>query len=179
MNLRRLLSLAPAFGLSLLIGAGACDSKPAGDAGTTGEGPACEDEWVEKPDLETTEDISTHWGSACSTDADCAHIEDGECFLDTIDVYEIPGGVCSKRCDLPDSGTTVVLDDLNCDPDGGVACMGAKGVFSACLPPCTSNSQCGRAGFGCIRMPVISAAGDASFCLMNPDACCLDPSMCT
>jgi hypothetical protein len=125
-------------------------------------------------------DTQTSWGTPCTTDADCAHLgEMGECFENVLGVYELPGGACTVRCELPDSGTTVVEDDPQCDPNGGIACMGAKGIFSACLPPCTDDSQCGREGYGCIRMPTISAEGDAKFCLMNPDACCLDPTMCT
>lgn len=186
MKLRGLSALAPIFAIACLAMTPACDSSEADDSASTGsgtsggEGPACEDEWVENKMVDPATDITTHWGSPCDSDADCAHLgENAECFTDVLGVYELPGGACTVRCELPDSGTTVVLDDPTCDPNGGIACMGAKGIFSACLPPCTEDSQCGREGYGCIRMPTISAEGDATFCLMNPDACCLDPSMCT
>jgi len=171
--------LAPVLGLLLSIGTSACDdSSSASDE--TGGGPVCGEQWVEKPDLDTATDVMTEWGSPCETAADCSHLgADAECFLETIGVFELPGGVCSKRCTLPDSGTTVVLDADECDPAGGVACVGAKDIFSACMPPCSSDSECGREAYGCIRMPVISAPSDSTFCLMDPDACCLDPTMCT
>jgi hypothetical protein len=186
MKLRSLSCIAPLLGLALLVATPACgdssseDTSGSSGSGETGSGLACADEWVEKPDLMSSEDKTAHWGTACTSDSDCAHLGEGAvCFPDALGVFELPGGACSKYCDLPDTATTVVPDDPQCDPDGGVACMGAKDIFSACLPTCESDSECGREGYACINMPVISAPTDPTFCLMNPDACCLDPTMCT
>ncbi len=188
MKLRGFSALASVFALAALGFTPACDDSSADDTtssgsgseGDDGSGLACEDEWIEDKMVDPAMDIQDVWGTPCESDADCAQLgENGECFTDVLGVYSLPGGACSIRCTLPDAGTTVVEDAEECDPNGGIACMGAKDIFSACLPPCTSDSQCSREGYGCIRMPTISAEGDASFCLMNPNACCLDPSMCT
>ena len=72
-----------------------------------------------------------------------------------------------------------MLDDLTCDPNGGIACVGAMGLFTACANPCSEDSECSREGYACIAMPVISSPGDQTFCLMNEAECCLDPTMCT
>ena len=50
--------------------------------------------------------------------------------------------------------------------------FGAKDIFEACSPECTSHEQCGRDGYMCRQMPEIAQPDDPMFCLM-PD-CCLD-----
>jgi len=147
-------------------------SGEAGEAGETGAD-ACAEEFVTKDNADAP-DTMTRFGTPCLTDADCSHLgETGECFEDVLGIYELPGGFCSIRCDLPDTSTTFVNDDPQCDAEGGVTCVGAKGLFSACIQPCTEDSNCSREGYGCVRMPTISIEGDPLFCLMNQDECCL------
>jgi hypothetical protein len=110
------------------------------------------------------------WSSACTEDADCvALLGEGAYCEDTAVIYELPGGYCTKPCDVP-TGMTVVLDDPACDPAGGVNCVGVDGFFEACVPSCTDDAQCNRAGYYCRQMPMIANPDDPSFCLM-PDCC--------
>ena len=112
------------------------------------------------------------WGAPCNVDADCVPLigEGAECVKQAV-IYEMPGGYCSKPCTLPDADTRFVLDAEDCDPEGGVACIGQKGIFERCAVVCSDDMQC-RDGFQCRVMPMIGAEGDATTCLM-PD-CCLD-----
>ncbi len=113
------------------------------------------------------------WGAPCTSDAECvALIGEGAVCQTMAVIYELPGGYCSKPCSLPDDATRVVMDDPQCDPAGGVACIGAKGYFESCAVICTDDMQCNRDGYTCQPMPMISQEGDPSFCLM-PE-CCID-----
>lgn len=116
--------------------------------------------------------IMETWGAACKTNADCvALIGDPEAICDTMAVvYELPGGYCTKPCTLPDMETRAVPDAADCDPNGGVTCLGVKGTFERCGVPCSDDNQCNRGGYECRQMPLISQAEDPSFCLM-PDCC--------
>ena len=85
-------------------------------------------------------------------------------------IYELPQGFCTKPCMLPDSTTSNVPNDPQCDPAGGVDCIGNQLVFQYCAVPCTDDNQCNRDGYMCRRMPMISSEGDPTYCLM-PDCC--------
>jgi hypothetical protein len=143
------------------------------DAGSEGE-PACpEGETPEQGTGGSTEPLQQTWGAACNADADCvALLGEGATCLDLAVVYELPGGYCTKPCTLPDSTTTAVLDDLACDPAGGVACVGQKPLFEYCAVPCDDHQQCDRPEYMCRRMPTIAKETDPALCLM-PD-CCLE-----
>ena len=149
------------------------------ETGESGDGDACASDFVDKPNASAT-DVMTDFGAACSADADCSDLGDGaKCQQDVLGVFELPGGFCTKSCELPDTDTTFLNDATDCDAGGGVSCVGAAGLFTACARPCTEDSECSREGYGCIRMPVISGPDDETFCLMNEATCCLDPDMCT
>ena len=126
--------------------------------------------------FDTTDGTSTPimetWGAACTTDADCvALIGDPAAICDTMAVvYELPGGYCTKPCVLPDAQTRSVPDDPQCDPNGGVTCLGVMGTFERCAIPCTDSQQCNREGYECRLLPIVGMEGDPSFCLM-PDCC--------
>lgn len=119
-----------------------------------------------------TNPLMQTWGAACTTNADCvALIGDPDAICDTTAVvYELPGGYCTKACTLPDADTRAVLDDPQCDPAGGVACLGVMGTFERCAIPCTDDNQCNRGGYMCRQLPLVSLPEDPSFCLM-PDCC--------
>jgi len=112
------------------------------------------------------------WGASCTTDADCvALIGDPAAVCDTMAViYEMPGGYCTKPCSLPDLETQAVLDDPQCDPAGGVACIGSMGTFERCGIVCTDDMQCNRDGYICRQLPLIAQPDDPRLCLM-PDCC--------
>jgi hypothetical protein len=131
----------------------------------------------EQMEIDTTDgapgDLQQTWGAACATNDDCVALlgEGAECLFLAV-AYELPGGYCAKPCTLPGS-ETIVQDDPNCDPGGGVDCIGSSSVgFSYCAAVCTDDSQCSRDGYTCRLMPQISAEGDDNFCLMP--LCCLD-----
>lgn len=111
------------------------------------------------------------WGAPCSTDDDCVALlgEGAEC-ADMAVIYELPGGYCTKPCSLPDTETTVQLDHPDCDPNGGVACVGQKPLFEQCILPCTDDQQCNRDGYYCDLMPMLGKETDPTFCLM-PECC--------
>jgi hypothetical protein len=112
------------------------------------------------------------WGAACTTNEDCvALIGDPAAICDTMAVvYELPGGYCTKECALPDAETRAVFDAPDCDPAGGVACIGVMGTFERCGIVCTDDMQCNRGGYECRQMPLVSLPEDPSLCLM-PDCC--------
>ena len=118
------------------------------------------------------------WGAPCATNDDCVPLlgEGAECLFQAV-VYELPMGYCSKPCSLPNDTATVALDAPDCDPAGGVHCIGQMTVgFEYCAVPCTDNSQCTREGYECRQMPMIAQPEDPMFCLI-PD-CCLGECMC-
>lgn len=177
----RLSASLSCLALCLLVFASACDNgDDSGDdtaAETTGPAPQpCGTEWAEKSGTGTS--IMDMWGAPCMSSADCVPLlgEGAECITNILGVYDLPGGFCSKYCDLPDSGTSFLLDSEQCDPAGGVACVGAQGLFTACIIPCTSSDECGREGYGCRTMPTLAAEGDPTFCLMSPTDCCTTDS---
>jgi hypothetical protein len=139
---------------------------------------ACGEEYVEKDD--TTPSIMETWGAACMVDADCeAGLGAGaKCVTNILGVFDLPMGYCSRECEVGSTDVTFVLDSPDCDPNGGVACVGIDGQFTACALPCTNDSECGREGYACQIMPLIGAEGDQTFCLMNPTACCTTPGTC-
>ena len=144
-----------------------------GNAESTGTagGEACwPDDGVE-PDPEFSR-MGT-WGAPCETDAQCVELigEGAICMEDAV-IYEMPGGYCSKPCSLPDDVTTFVLDAPDCDPAGGVLCVGADGFFERCVLECTAAEHCDRDGYFCRLMPLIGAEGDPRICMM--DDCCED-----
>lgn len=118
------------------------------------------------------EPIMQTWGAACTSNEDCIDlIGDPAAVCDfAAVVYELPGGYCTKPCVLPDFETRAVLDDPQCDPEGGVACLGVMGTFERCAIPCTESAQCNREGYECRLLPLIGVEGDPTFCLM-PDCC--------
>lgn len=174
------------FALAALL-VGACDGKTGSGATTasasgyddsghqaeaanegTDGGKAC---WPEAPPTDPELSVMTEWGSGCEVDADCVAAlgPDAVCIREAI-IYEMPSGYCSKPCRLPADDVTVVRDDPECDPDGGVHCVGVRGVFQRCIAECTDPAQCGREGYSCQRMPLIGRDGDPQGCFM--DECC-------
>ncbi len=127
---------------------------------------------------ETTDGVSNTplmetWGAACTTDAECVALIGEGAVCDTMAVvYELPQGYCTKPCSLPDIDTQFVLDAPDCDPGGGVACIGLMGMFERCGLVCADDMQCTRDGYVCRQMPLIAKPEDPRMCLM-PD-CCLD-----
>lgn len=118
------------------------------------------------------------WGAPCATNDDCVPLlgEGAECLFQAV-VYELPMGYCTKPCALGDDMTTIVENAADCDPAGGVHCIGQETVsFQYCAVPCTDNSQCTREGYECRQMPMIAQPTDPMFCLM-PD-CCLGECSC-
>lgn len=113
------------------------------------------------------------YGAPCSTDDDCVAIlgAGGVCQKDIVSMYLAPGGYCSKECNGGEMDP-YVTDAPDCDPNGGVTCIGVNGIFTACAVECQSDEECHRDGYICRVMPVIGADGDAKFCLM-PDICTL------
>ena len=177
----RPLALLFGFGLGLVCSVSACD-KGGSDAGDevgdeTGNQPnECGTEWAEKDG--TTPSIMETWGAPCATDDECVPLlgEGAKCIQNILGVYDLPGGYCSRECSLPDTSVSFELDSPDCDPNGGVACVGVEGAFTACALPCESHDQCGREGYGCRLMPDIAAEGDPTFCLMNTVDCCTTDS---
>jgi hypothetical protein len=169
------------FGFGLLLSVSACD-KGGSDAEEQGEeetGPdvnECGTEWAEKDGA--TQSIMEAWGAACTVDDDCLPLlgEGAKCIHNILGVYDLPGGYCTRECHLADTSVSFELDSADCDPNGGVACVGVEGAFTACALPCESHDQCGREGFGCRLMPNIAAEGDPTFCLMNATDCCTTDS---
>jgi len=189
--IRRPAALLSCLALGLLCFMPACDSGNGNgnDVATTetgngegngdgdGDGPQpCGTEWAEKdPDAAS---LMTEFGAPCMTTADCVAIlgDDGICVTNILKVYDLPGGFCSRNCDLANTSVTFEHDAAQCDPDGGVTCVGAQGLFTACIIECTSDDDCGREGYGCRNMPTLAAEGDPKFCLMNPVDCCTTDS---
>ena len=179
----RPLALLFGFGLGLVCSVSACetggsDAEAGGTDDETG-GPQkneCGTEWAEKDG--TTPSIMDAWGAPCSVDADCEPLlgADAKCIQNILNVYDLPGGYCTRECHLADTSVSFELDSPDCDPNGGVACVGVEGAFTACALPCDSHDQCGREGFGCRLMPSIASEGDPTFCLMNATDCCTTDS---
>lgn len=109
------------------------------------------------------------WGHGCMFDDDCMAIvgDKGICLHDVLDLYGLPGGYCTKTCQLPDLMTMYVPDDPICGP--GVHCVGVMGYFEACLVECFDDSECPREGYECRVLPEIGQPGDPMFCLMTDD----------
>jgi hypothetical protein len=148
-----------------------------GAESTTGPEPQpCGTEWAEKDGM--TPSVMDDWGAACLQDSDCMPIlgDGAVCVTNILGVYDLPGGFCTKYCALPDTSTTFIHDAMDCDPNGGITCVGAKDLFTACIRPCENDSQCGREGYGCRTMPTLAAEGDPTFCLMSPVDCCTTES---
>lgn len=162
----------------------ACDDggDDTGETTTAGETTAgtgaepCGTEWAEKDGV--TESVMDAWGAPCMEDSDCTPVlgDGAVCISNILGVYDLPGGFCSKYCELPDTMTTYIHDAVDCDPAGGVTCVGAKDLFSACIIPCANDSECGREGYGCRTMPTLASEGDPTFCLMNALDCCTTDS---
>ena len=150
-------------------------SDPAtGDPMTTADDSAalgCAADMVERDTTDgATADVQQTWGAACATDEECVALigEGAVCLFEAV-IYELPLGYCSKPCTL--NGMPFVADDPNCDPAGGVDCIGNAGVgFQYCAAACTDDNQCSRDGYACRLMPMIAMEGDPTYCLM-PDCC--------
>jgi hypothetical protein len=169
--------------MCLALGTGAlfagCDS--GGSSEDTGEGGECTDPFPDATKDPDVESLQTFWGTACTSDQDCIDsmgFDNAFCVGSILGVYELPDGYCSRHCTLPDDQTPYVHDDPACDENGGISCVGVMGFFEACAPQCDSDSQCGREAYACQIMPLIASEGDPTYCLMHPDACCLDPAQC-
>ncbi|WP_052547437.1 hypothetical protein [Enhygromyxa salina] len=152
------------------------DSSDTEATSTTSGGMPCGTEWAEKDGM--TESIMDAWGAPCMQKSDCEPMlgADAQCVSNILGVYNLPGGFCTKYCELPDTMTTFIHDAADCDPAGGVTCVGAKDLFTACIIPCENDSQCGREGYGCRTMPTLASEGDPTFCLMNTTDCCTTDS---
>ncbi|MGH1341360.1 MAG: hypothetical protein ACRBN8_07415 [Nannocystales bacterium] len=116
------------------------------------------------------DDLQVTWGAPCTEDSECVALlgEGGVCLTEAV-IFELPGGYCSKTCTLPE-GSKYSLNDAQCDPAGGVDCIGQAPLFEVCAPQCTSDSQCSRDQYGCRNFPLIAEEGDPTYCLM-PDCC--------
>lgn len=110
----------------------------------------------------------SEWGHACANDDDCIGIlgAGAVCLKDVLELYELPGGYCSKHCQLPPQ-TAYVPDDPTCGR--GVFCIGADGYFEACALECEDDSECPREGYECRIMPTIGQPQDPKFCLMKDE----------
>jgi hypothetical protein len=178
---RRPAALLSCFALGLLCFVPACDGGGGGEASSEGDTdtvPAqpCGTEWVTKD--ASAPSTMTEFGAPCSSTADCVAIlgEDGVCVTNILGVYDLPGGFCSRNCDLANTSVSFEYDAPQCSSEGGVTCVGAQGLFTACIIECTSDDNCGREGYGCRNMPTLAAEGDPKFCLMNPADCCTTDS---
>ncbi len=116
------------------------------------------------------DEIQTTWGAPCTEDSECEALlgDGGVCLFEAV-IFELPLGYCSKTCTLP-SGSMYSIDDPQCDPDGGVDCIGQAPLFMVCAPQCTDDTQCNRDGYTCRNFPLIASEGDPTYCLM-PDCC--------
>ena len=175
----RLLACVPLV-LTLACDGGGSEAEESAEATGDGDGDGsqpCGTEWAEKTDPSVAS-VMDMWGAPCTEDSECVGIlgEGGVCVTNILGVYDLPGGFCSKYCELPDTNTTFVHDAADCDPNGGVTCVGAKDLFTACIIPCESSDQCGREGYGCRTMPTLASEGDPTFCLMSPADCCTTSS---
>jgi hypothetical protein len=180
--IRRFALALPLLFASLVVLPG-CDDSGDDGAANTDDGnqldPACYDDWGDKsagmPSV-----MENGWGEGCSTDADCQAKLGGDavCIIDVLGVYALPNGYCSIHCTLPDNETQYIPDSPQCSDEPGIDCIGAKGFFEACAPPCTDDSECTREGYSCTIFPQIGEDGHPKYCLMNADVCCLDPAQC-
>jgi hypothetical protein len=159
-------------------GSGAPTSAPSDDGGAT---MTAADDAMTQDETAAADDGGGQqtWGAPCAVDDDCvALLGDGAVCLFQAVVYELPEGYCTKPCSLPDNMATIVEDAPDCDPAGGVHCIGQKTVsFEYCAVPCTDNGQCTRESYECRQMPQIAQPDDPSFCLM-PDCCLQDCGAC-
>lgn len=136
----------------------------------------CAVDFQQENDFDTTSGMNNPlmqtWGAACTNNQECVDLlGDPDAICDFMAViYELPGGYCTKPCTLPDANTLAVPDDPQCDPAGGVTCLGVKGTFERCALECTDDNQCNRDGYLCRQLPLVSEMDDPSFCLM-PDCC--------
>jgi hypothetical protein len=138
---------------------------------TTGSGNACLDEVPSEGTDGQTEPLMERWGAACQTNEECVELLGAGAICESAAViYELPGGYCTKPCDLGGTGVTVVPDHPDCDAEGGVDCVGQRPLFELCARPCDDSAQCDRTGYYCRQMPALAQPGDPSYCLM-PDCC--------
>lgn len=171
-------------GMALVILVAACssddDSSPGSELQAEGDTESqavseCLASVVDEPEYDTTdgntESRMMTWGAPCSVDSECVALLGEGAVCDFLAVtFELPGGYCTKPCELPDRDTTFVADDPACDPNGGVNCIGQLPLYQRCAMPCTDDAQCDREGYYCRRMPSLGAEGDPSYCLM-PNCC--------
>lgn len=172
-------ALLSSFALGLLCSLPACDGgDDNGDGTDTEDGPVCGEEWIDGEKDPTVPSLMEQYGAPCMTDADCEAVlgADGICIDEILGVYKLPGGFCSKACDLANTSVSFEHDSAQCSADGGVTCVGAQGLFTACIIECTDDSECGREGYGCRNMPTLAAEGDPKFCLMSTADCCTTDS---
>jgi hypothetical protein len=162
------------FGLGLICSVSACDGGDEGDEGV--EKNECGAAWGDKDGM--TPSVMDDFGAPCMTDSDCEPVlgANGVCVTNILGVYDLPGGFCSRECDLADTSVSFEHDSMQCAPEGGVTCVGAQGLYTSCIRECTSDSQCGREGYACRTMPTLAAEGDPKFCLMNVVDCCTTDS---
>jgi hypothetical protein len=117
-----------------------------------------------------TEDRQMTWGAPCTEDSECvALLGTGGVCLNQAVIYELPQGYCTKTCVLPPD-TQYSENDEQCDPNGGVDCIGEAPLLQVCAPQCTDDAQCTRDGYTCRNFPLIAMEGDPTYCLM-PDCC--------
>src|SRR5690606_686683 len=144
--MKRPLALLLGFGLGLLSSVSACDGGSGNeeDGETGNQKNECGTEWAEKDGM--TPSIMDTWGAPCATDADCVPLlgDGAVCIQNILGVYDLAGGYCTRSCSLPNTSVTFEHNDPDCDPNGGVTCVGVEGAFTACALPCDNHSQCGR-----------------------------------
>jgi len=169
------IAIAHCIAFCLVAPLAACPSDDAAESGdaaaaTAGDEPC----WADQVGLGSdgsSNPLQETWGAACTSDADCVALigEGGICQFEAV-IFGLPGGYCSKPCVLPDETTRVLEDSPECDPNGGVACIGQKGFYEFCALVCTDDMQCTRDGYDCRQMPLIANPDDPKSCLM-PDCC--------
>lgn len=177
MRLRGLVSTSILLALPLSFALAGCDSGSNSDEGGN-DNAECYEEWVDKEG--GVESLMDAYGAPCETAADCVPLLGDTAFCQFDPILEtvlLPNGYCTKPCDVPE-GETFLADSEQCQPGGGIDCLGTQGIFTACAPPCDDDSQCTREGYGCTQMPLISFPDDPRYCLSNPVACCIDEAAC-
>lgn len=163
--------------LPLAAGCPAEEDDSAGDEGANSESNTTDVSTTDEPTTTAEgssggggESLQATWGAPCTEDSECVALlgEGGVCLTEAV-IFELPGGYCSKLCTLPE-GSKYSIGDPQCDPGGGIDCIGQAPLFEVCAPPCTSDSQCTRDQYSCRNFPLIAEEGDPTYCLM-PDCC--------
>ena len=159
--------------------AGGSDSAATETSAGTAGGEACWEAADASVVRDPAQNILTTWGSACTSNADCIAVTgDPAAICDQVaaEIYSLPGGYCTKECDVEEGGPNTVgiteIGDPDCAADGSLNCVGLPGVYQRCLKPCDGDIQCGREGYVCRQLPLVGTPEEPKGCLMYD--CCGD-----